>query len=425
MPISYVPDTTAIRDIAYPDVETKLNNPSFPNRYRTFMRDFVAKRKDELWASIPSKQMYYSTQDVSNWFRTTGIDRKIIKQGISGTYYAKIGNFNPSYAKDDSTIALLCMIRYFSLRPDCHVESDDTKNGITESTEEILNEATYDKAWDQLFNLAIINIAFSGKLYPSVFYKSFRYQPQQHIMQYVLNYMLTQKYDIIRYKTVIGAVRNVTVTWCNAYRDRFESFTDEDVTYLCQQLHNRLDSFIHNIAMNYYEAHKNQDSYITFDSDDVSDSNYHIADNDTFRMNLIVQNTMRELMTKSIDYQNIKRSSNDLVKFDELKSIFENVFADKDSLDMIKEFCTLMVALYFQSSTIKDITSLSFISFSIKPVPNSHNPYVIRKKELLEKLLTSNSDKFTSRRNRAATESAYFRAFNAYIALMIQKSNKM
>ena len=83
-----------------------------------------------------------------------------------------------------------------------------------------------------------------------------------------------------------------------------------------------------------------------------------------------------------------------------------------------------MVSLYFRDSKFKDITDLSFLSFSIKPVPNSKDPYIKRKKELMDLLLINNAENFARRRTRKPTESAYYKAFNAYIALIIQKANK-
>jgi hypothetical protein len=82
-----------------------------------------------------------------------------------------------------------------------------------------------------------------------------------------------------------------------------------------------------------------------------------------------------------------------------------------------------MVACYFQDHSNKDIGDLDFVSYSIKAKPNSKNKYVIRQKELINLILINNSEHFMRRRNRLATESAYYRAFNAYFALLIQESN--
>ena len=388
-------DTTAILDIAYKEVEQKLSNSSNVNKYKQFVGKYVQKKQKELYSYMPSKQIYYSNEDVDNFFRATNIDKKIIKEAIKETYYYKVPNFNPSYAKDESTITLLCVVRYF------------LKNKM-----------------DKELDISEINIAFSGKMYASVFYKSFRFEPAEYVMDYVINNLLSNKYDIIRYGNVINAVKSVTSTWVQAYPDRFNNFSDEDCTYLIQQLRNRINSFMYNIATIYYKAYQDKNIYIAYDTDDVSDDNYHIADNDAFKAQRALDNALSYMANKGIDYPSCKVSCNESIKFDELKSILENIFANKENEPLIKEYITIMISLYFRDSKAKGIRDISFISYSIKPTPNSKDKYVIKKKELLDKILVNNSENFTRRRSRLATESAYYRAINAYFSLITQKANK-
>ena len=388
-------DTTAILDIAYKEVEQKLSNSSNINKYKQFIGKYIQKKQKELYSYMPSKQIYYSNEDVDNFFKATNIDKKIIKEAIKETYYYKVPNFNPSYAKDESTVALLCVVRYF-----------------------------YKNKMNKELDISEINMAFSGKMYASVFYKSFRFEPAEYVMDYVINNMLSNKYDIIKYGNVINAVKSVTTTWVQAYPDRFNSFTDEDCTYLIQQLRNRINSFMYNIATIYYKAYQDKNIYIAYDTDDVSDDNYHIADNDAFKAQRALDNALSYMANKGIDYPSCKVSCNESIKFDELKSILENIFANKDNEPLIKEYITIMISLYFRDSKTKDIRDISFISYSIKPTPNSKDKYVIKKKELLDKILVNNSENFTRRRSRLATESAYYRAINAYFSLIVQKANK-
>ena len=388
-------DTTAILDIAYKEVEQKLSNSSNVNKYKQFIGKYIQKKQKELYSYMPSKQIYYSNEDVDNFFKATNIDKKIIKEAIKETYYYKVPNFNPSYAKDESTVALLCVVRYF-----------------------------YKNKMNKELDISEINMAFSGKMYASVFYKSFRFEPAEYVMDYVINNMLSNKYDIIKYGNVINAVKSVTTTWVQAYPDRFNSFTDEDCTYLIQQLRNRINSFMYNITTIYYKAYQDKNIYIAYDTDDVSDDNYHIADNDAFKAQRALDNALSYMANKGIDYPSCKVSCNESIKFDELKSILENIFANKDNEPLIKEYITIMISLYFRDSKTKDIRDISFISYSIKPTPNSKDKYVIKKKELLDKILVNNSENFTRRRSRLATESAYYRAINAYFSLIVQKANK-
>ena len=151
-------DTTAILNIAYKEVEDKLNNKNNVLKYKQFVGKYVQKKQKELYSYMPSKQIYYSNEDVENFFRSTGINKSIIKEAIKETYYYKIPNFNPNYAKDESTMALLCVVRYF------------IKNKMNTELE-----------------ISEINMAFSGKMYASVFYKSFRFEPAEYVMDYVIN----------------------------------------------------------------------------------------------------------------------------------------------------------------------------------------------------------------------------------------------
>ena len=248
--------------------------------------------------------------------------------------------------------------------------------------------------------------------------------PNEHIMEYVVTHVLTNKFDLVKEGNIVGAVRSVATTWCDAYSQRFKDFHDDDCVYLIQQLHNRLRSFMSNIAEKYYEYNANKDLYITYDSDDIGEDNYHLADSDSFKMTRAVENTMNYINSHGVDIRICKMASNDLIKMDELKSILEVLMGDNRNLPLIKEYITLLIVTYFQQSKTKDVRDLEFVSYSIKTKPNTKDKYILRQKELMDQILINNSEHFARRRNRAATESAYYRAINAYFALIIQQANK-
>ena len=243
-------------------------------------------------------------------------------------------------------------------------------------------------------------------------------------MEYVVTNVLTNKFDIVREGNVVGAIKSISNTWYTSYTDKFKDFHDDDCVYLIQQLHNRLRSFMSNIAEVYYDYNANKDLYITYDSDDVSEDNYRLADSDSFKMTRFVENTMTFINSHGIDYRICKMATNDLIKMDELKSIIENILADNKNIPLIKEYITLMIVCYFQQSKTKDVRDLDFVSYCIKPKPNAKDKYTLRQKELIDQILINNSEHFARRRNRAATEAAYYRAINAYFALTIQQANK-
>lgn len=387
-------DTKAILEIAYPEVEKKMK--SNLSKYKKYISSFINSRSVLLYSNMPSQQIYFSQNDIDEFFKSTGIDIGIIKNAIQHTYYYEIANFNPRYAKDECTVAMLCIIRYF---------------GLHNMKKEL--------------DLALVNMAFSGKYYPSIWYGSFPVSaPNEHVMEYVVTHVLTNKFDIVREGSVMGAVKSVATTWYSSYSQRYKEFHDDDCVYLIQQLHNRLRSFMSNIAEVYYEYNANKDLYITYDSDDIGEDNYHLADSDSFKMTRSVENTMTYLNSHGVDYRICKMASNDLIKLDELKSIIETILGDNKNLPLIKEYVTLLIVCYFQQTKNKDVKNLDFVSYSIKAKPNAKDKYVLRQKELMDQILINNSEHFARRRSRTATESAYYRAINAYFALTIQQANK-
>ena len=385
-------NTTAIIDLIYPEVEKSLDKNT--QSYKKYLSKFINSRASQFYANAPYSQIYFTADDVDELFKSLNIEKRIIKNGLKNTYYYSKANFNPSYAKDECTVLLLCIVRYFYLK----------KNSKD-------------------LDLALINIGFSGKYYPSLWYRSFRIPPQEHIMEYVVSHMTTNKYDIVREGSVVGAVKSICNTWISSYDKKFKEFTDDDCQYLIQQLHNRIGSFIINIAKLYYEAYENKE-YITYDSDDVSEDNYRLADSDSFKLERAVTTTLNYMNSHGVDQLICKRSSSNLVKIDELKSIIENILSNPENAPLVKEYITLMIACYFQESPTKDVRDISFITYSIRAKPNSKNKYIIRSKEVLNIILTNNSEMFSRRRNSAPTEQAYYRAINSYFALLIQEVNK-
>lgn len=387
-------DTTSILKVAYPNVENAMKKNL--SKYKQYISRFINNRADLLYSNMPSKQIYFSQTDADEFFKASGVDFGTIRTAIQGTYYYDIANFNPSYAKDETTIALTCAVRYFKL-----------------------------KNMKKELELSLILLAFSGKFYPSVWYGSYPTNPPyEHVMEYVITHMCTNKYDIVREGSVIGAVKSIALTWLNSYDDRFRDFHDDDVTYLVQQLRNRIKSFMINIAELYYEAYKNKDMYITYDSDSVSEDDFHLADSDTFKIERIVSSTMNYINSHGINYRICKMASNNLVKLDELKSIIEMLISNNNNLPLIREYITLIVSCFYRDNPKSDVRDLEFVSYTVKAKPNSKDKYILRQKELLDLMLINNSEHFARRRSRDATESAYYRSINAYFALIVQEAMK-
>ena len=393
--------TSAILDGIYPLVNKSLSNSQQMSKYKSMISRFINKRSKDLYDTCPCSRILYGLEDEQDYFKSLNISKSEVESILTKTYYAKIANFNPRAAKNAQIIVSICVVRYFLLK-------NDSKN----------------------LDLACIYLAFSGSMYPSAHYGSFPVvEPSEyrHIMEYVINNELSNKYDIKREGSVIGGIRSLTNTWLNSYKDLFKTFSDDDIVYLIQQLHGRIKSFIQNIAEVYYEAYKNKDSF-SFESDNIGGEDligdYRVVDNNSMQIEKLVEKSMTYINTNGVDYKIIKMVADQNVKPSEVQLIIETIDNDPEYIPLIKELIRIMITQYMLESKNKDITSVEFISFNLAPKPNSKNKNILRQKEIIEILLNKGTPSYRKRKNRPDTKSSYYKALLGYYAIVINKCAK-
>lgn len=387
---------SVIKSKLYSLVEKSLSG-SGGSKFKRVVSEFINDRHEELYANAPYTRIYFMAEDADKLFVALGISKSTVQDIINQTYYSKIEPFNPRCAKDPFTVLLLNVIRYYLLK----------------------------KAKKEL-ELACLYLSFSGSFYPSIHYGSFpTVQPceYKHIMEYVVNNELSMKFDLKREGNVIGAIRSVNNSWLE-YNDLFKEFTDEDVVYLLQQLHNRIKSFMINIADCYYRVYNNKDVYLSYNSDSAEEDNYRVADNDSLKAERYIKASVSYISTSSVNYKFCKMASDTNVHTDEIKGIIDSIQSDKSNIKLLDEMITILITEYLADAEIKEVTGLGFLKFATTPKPNSKNPKIIRLKEILEELLSDNSMAYQRRKNRDATRNSYHGCILKYYAFVINEANK-
>ena len=207
----------------------------------------------------------------------------------------------------------------------------------------------------------------------------------------------------------------------------FNSFEDDDVVYLIQQLHNRIKSFMKNIATLYYAAYENKD-YISYNGDAISDDEngeYRLADSDSMKAERIIEKTMEKINTTSVDYRYCKMSADANIKTEEIKSIIESIVnGGKKNMAEVKELIRILVCTYFENFKSREVSDIAFITFSIQPKPNTKDKNINRLKEIVETWLEENSVRYRKRKSRLATKNSYNRAILMYSVLVCHTANK-
>lgn len=379
----------------YPKVEKSLQ--ANKNKWKKLMSDFFQSRASSLYDIAPIDRMFFSKDDEDALYNTLKISKQEITDILQRTYYYNMQGFqsDQATAKDEHTVLSLTILRYFIIK-------NDQKDA----------------------ELSMLYLSFSGKIYASAHFKSFPITPEnyRHVMEYAINNM-SNKYDIVKYGSVIGTVRSLGDTWIKSYKSRFKAYDDEDVVYLIQQLKSRISAFIKNIAKEYYKAFDNRE-YITYDSDNVTSDEYHLADSDSLKLERVIDKSYSKLETTTTDFRLCKMCADSNVRTDELKSIIDSIMTNPENFKMVKELIRNICTYYFLEGKSKDVTSIDFISFSISPKPNSKNELYLRDREILETLLLKNSTKYKTRSKRAATKISYNNSLLKYFVFLIHEANK-
>lgn len=388
---------SSIKDNVYTKIESII--PKRLSQYKACLSTFITDRHEELFKTAPLDRLYYRESDITKMFEAIGIEKKVVKDAISNTYYGPQANFNPRAAKDELTVLMLTIIRYFLLKKD-----------------------------NKSLDISMIYLAFSGKFYPSIHYMSFpKVVPQDFVMEYVINNMLNNKFVLKSKGNLFAAIMSICQTWIKTYEKRFISYSDEDVVYLIGQLHSRIRSFMINIAKAYYKAYENKD-YIVYNSDNEDPKNnggdYHLASSDSFKAEKVIQRTMSFIVASGADYKLCKLSSNTTVKTEELKSIIESILNDKNNMILVRKAISILVYTYFEQSKDKNVLTMNFITYSITPKPNTKDEHVLELKSIIDNWLNTGSVLYRKRKHRLATRNNYNKALLMYLAMSIYQANK-
>lgn len=388
-------NTNAYFKELYPMVEKAMGSSATKKKYNDCISRFIEDRYANLYDTLPCARIFFGDEDRENLFQAVGISGDQVKEIIQHTYYGNEPNFSPLAAKDEFTVLMMNIIRFFSLK------------NMTREVE-----------------LAVIHLSFSGKFYPSLHYRSWNtVVPARHVMEYVVNNVLTTKFDLVSEGSVIGAIRKIAMTWHSTYKSKFKSFSDEDVVYMIQQLYSRIGSFMKNIATEYYKVYNDKDDlYIAYASDSFEEDDYHIADSDSLRIANQVEKTMNYISTNGVNYALCKQCSDENITTKEITSIIESILGQPEDVLLVKELITLLITTYFQVSKTKDLRDISFLTYSIAAKPNTKQPELLRIKEIAAELLTENSMAYTKRKSRIATKNSFERAVIMYFTLTIHNA---
>ena len=271
---------------------------------------FMNKNDEKIHDIAPYDNIYFTKYDIDDMFNSLNLSQQEVDTIMKDCYFYNVP-INPECVKEPYVEVLIQAIRYF-------IKTNQSKRA----------------------ELTAIYLTFSGKFYASIFQSAFPSAPPSKyraIMDYVVNNMLTDKFDLKKEGTVFGAIKSMCVTWLNTYNKYFTSnaSTDEDMKMIIQQLRDRLKSFIHNIMELYYEAYNNK-AYMNYETDSVDPDDFHLADNDAAKAARLTENVMNYMTSNKVSLQICNKCKDQYVKSTEICAIMEAILGDNNNLPNVR-----------------------------------------------------------------------------------------
>lgn len=391
---SYTITESLIQNEIYSKVNTTFQTQLA--QIKRCIESFIHKRNSSLYDYAPIDRIYWKDSDINEFFKAINIDKKEITDVIHRLYYWKENEIQA--CKDEFSLTCLMALRYVVIK----MPKDQ-----------------------KLIDLFLIYLSFSGKFYTACHAELWpNYTPKREVMDYVINYMLSQKFNLIKTKSICGAIKNLAQTWLDTYKTEFvKDITDERIVYLIHQLRNRIHAFLLNISVKYYEAYEKK-LYLNADFDDNFDEEgYRLAHNNSTEIASITEKTMIYFTSNQINIKTCYVSAGAGVDPYDIKAIFENIINDNKKLGDLRFVINVLLSDFRNRYPNEpELTGVKFISHSIAMKPNTKDKNIIQTKNIILGWLN------TSPRYRKiktpATKNNYYKAILSYIAITINTANK-
>lgn len=382
--------TYIIKDELYPKIDAVLSTDQGKRNFNNIIGRYVSRNNDKLTTSGPQylipftmkdKQEYFDLFSVSDTEVAALVD-KITKQVNDKANWRLFKN-NPIF------FIFYCCIRYATLAKD-----------------------------SKLLNSALIAMALS--VYPSIFAKYFRYEPNPNIMQYTID-NLSNRFIIKKSNHIFGTLTySIQSSWKFHEKD-FSRGADQDVIRFIQRIRNDQNSLLKKIA-NAYQTNYKKGLFVTTQVD-AYDDNINVDNvNNTNKVEALSNKIVLSMLTNGVDLRIADFASNaaQVSKLD-LRNYISLIINEKES-ETMKEFISsiLFLYLYTDSHEPDEIRSKEFIGYALQlfKKTNSKDKNVTNIKTTLDKWGTSSG--IYRKFSRSATRVDYTKAIFMYFILSIQ-----
>lgn len=374
----------------YPYVEKAFSNKKNITEFEKIVGRYIDKNSDILSAIGPTKMLYFSDNDKNVIYSLIGISAQDVKsiqnksKDIKKTGKIMANQFN-------SMMGMI--VRYFTI----------AKN-------------------ENLVHLSMLYLTLS--MYPSVFHKYFKYEPNENIMNYTVN-NLSNKYKLKQTSNLMVAVDETGFGGYTLHKSDLIAGTDNAVMQLVFAVKTRLNSFMKKLAREYYKNHQDG-KYLNTEFETNSEDNFREADSSTYAISRLVDKVALRLIIDGAPVKliNMAAKTNN-VSVNELRNYVNSLMIENNTNE-IKAVVESILFLYLfdEQNTIEDVTNNKFLLYCLDVYrrSNTTDENVVKIKKVLDMWLERLGT--YKKTQRIATINNFRRALYTFFVMSIMYYSK-
>ena len=388
--------SSVIYNNLYPIVKKNLSadKKSAEKELKRIILRFVDRNNESLTKSGPVDRIPFLDKDSDDFMKIIGLDNAMIKKAIKDSDY--INSSWKVVARGFYTAASLT-ISYFL----------ETKN--------------YDMA-------KLVASYLSLSMYPLVHFKYWKHGVNENIMNYTIT-NVSNKYKFKQLGTVYNTMCEMADNCLELHTKRLtpqegKPILDKIYVDFINDMHSRLNDKFKNINNEYINNHANG-NYLNIDSDSDDEDNYYEADNSSYAIERILNNTLTKLVVQGVNMRLVTYAAKACqVSVNELRTQLVYLVTNerRDDIKIILE-SILQLYLFDTQHSTKDIHSSQFIGFCLDVYKrsNSTDKNVLTIKKVLDRWIVDID--LYKKTQRAATINNFRRAMYVFFVLNIQFYN--
>ena len=159
---------------------------------------------------------------------------------------------------------------------------------------------------------------------------------------------------------------------------------------------------------------------MNYETDNLDEDHFRLTENDAAIASKLTEMTMNYFTSTYVSLDICNKCKDENVKATEVKDIIECILGDNDNLPDVRKVVNILICDFMRSCPHKKVSSVDFISYSIKSKPNTKDKYLLEMKAIVVGWLNENSPNYRKTK-RPSTIISYYKSIIKYFVFTISK----